>query len=152
MSVLSSVSMGQSSSDILSIEDILAQKGVKPVQIAYDGNHPYIKMEVATAARVDKMFDYMTTVIIDREECYQRLQESMVSEEELRDKVEEQAKVISSVKDTLKDVSDVSEKSAEEVRKELKQGFFRTLGKIGSRSLAVLSLVGAGYLIGSTGL
>lgn len=149
---LSSVSTAQSTPTILSIEDILAQKGVKPVEVAYEGNKPYIKMEVATAIRVNKIFDYTKVVVKDREECYTNLTRSMISEDQLRREVSELSSQLSHVSDKIKGAKDISELSSEELKKENKRLFWSTIGKAGKKTLEIAGYIGLGYFIGSAGL
>lgn len=149
---LSSVSMAQSTPTILSIEDLLAQKGVKPVEVAYDGNHPYIRMEVATAIRVNKIFDYTKVVVKDREECYANLTKSMVSEDQLRREISELSIQLSSVSDKVEKAKDISEMTSEEIKKENKRLFWSTLGKAGKKTLEIAGYIGLGYFIGSIGI
>ena len=142
------VSTGAFSQITPSIEEILAKKGVKPVEkVVVDGEYMF-QMNVPTGERMADIQDYLREVLIDREGCYQDLTLALNTLGYGLQELKESQGKIDEVEESIDVVEEKSTELGEELKDELRkpfwEAFWNTMGDIGKYT----GTVGVGVLIG----
>jgi hypothetical protein len=139
--------LSSTASTAQSTKDTLSTK--RPILVAYK-SEAGLFINLPTAERLVKINTYNRFLILDREDCYQDLQSTMIQLESVTNTLKMTEVELNEVRLSLDNASDNVRVLADDFKKEVKGNVWEKIGKTSIRVVQFAAVGSLGYLIGTS--